>query len=185
MKIRYAFFAIAAVAHLVLVGASAAHIRLFSPDSPLDTAVGHYGSLSGSDNSYAFFAPGVAPQFRVTFTLTDAQGNTWEESGNQGATREAELRYDSMTSMFMFKPLRPRIAASWAAAMFGRYPNAEKVEVAVEAEDMPTMEAYRDGYRPEWAPVYGTAFTRTHALDKQSPAVEETEPAATLADDDM
>ena len=59
----------------------------------------HYGLLSGSDNSYAFFAPGVAPEFRVTFTLTDADGNTWEESGNQGATREAELRYDSMTSI--------------------------------------------------------------------------------------
>jgi hypothetical protein len=189
MKLRYAFFTVAAIFHLILVASSAAHVRLFSPDSPIDTAVDHYGSLSGSDNSYAFFAPGVAPEFRVTFTLTDSDGNTWEESGNQGATREAELRYDSMTSMFTFRKLRGRIAASWAATMFGKHPNAERVEVAVEAQDMPTMEAYRDGYRPEWSPVYTTAFTRNQASDKaesaREPAVEETEPAPQLADSDL
>jgi hypothetical protein len=160
MTLRFAFLTALAAFHLVLVAGGAAHIRLFSPRTAVGTTVTAYSALSGADNSFGFFAPGVAPQFQVHFTLTDDAGKTWEESGEQGTTREANLRFDSTASMFAYKKLRGEVAKSWAAALFGRYPHVRQVEVLAEAEDMPTMEGYREGCRPEWDTVYTASFTR-------------------------
>ncbi len=175
MNVRLAFFAVAAGAHLLLVAASAAHVQV-APPGTAGLVLDGYGALSGSDNTYSFFAPGVAPQFRVTFTLTDADGHSWEETPDVGATREANLRFDSMTGMFTYPKLRKGVAASWSAALFGKHPKAEHVEIAVEAQDMPTMESYRDGYRPEWEPVYWVAFSRGEASDARPTLAQNTNP---------
>jgi hypothetical protein len=160
MTLRFALLTAAAAFHLVLVACGAAHIRLFSPRTPVGHTIDTYATLAGADNSFGFFAPGVAPRFTVQFTLTDDAGRTWEETAEQGSTHEANLRYGSMTSMFSFERLRGKVAASWAAALFGRYPRVQQVEVLAEAEVTPPMVAYRDGFRPERETVYSATFTR-------------------------
>jgi hypothetical protein len=160
MSLRFGLLTAFAAFHLVLVACGAAHIRLFSPRTPVGHTVDAYAALSGADNTFGFFAPGVAPRFTVQFTLTDDAGRSWDEQAEQGVTREANLRFDSMASMFTFKGLRGKVGASWAAALFGRYPHVRQVEILAEAEVMPTMEAYRDGLRPESETVYNATFTR-------------------------
>jgi hypothetical protein len=160
MTWRFKLLALAALAHLILVASSAAHLRLATPRTAAARTIAAYGALSGSDNTFGFFAPHVAPEFHLQFTITSADGRVWEEPANRGVTREASLRFDSMTSLFAFDDLQPRIAASWAAALFGRYPDATRVEMLVEAEDMPTMESFRDGNRPEWDTIYTGDFSR-------------------------
>ncbi len=160
MTWRFKLLALAAAAHLILVASSAAHFRLIEPRTTAGRAIAAYGALSGSDNSFGFFAPHVAPEFHLQFTITGADGRTWEEPANRGLTREASLRFDSMTSLFVYEHLQTRVASSWAAALFGRYPEATRVEMKLEAQDMPTMEAFRDGNRAEWETVYEGDFSR-------------------------
>ena len=52
-----------------------------------------YSSLSGADNGYGFFAPGVGAQFLTTFVLTDTEGNEWTDTLDMGSTSEANLRF--------------------------------------------------------------------------------------------
>jgi hypothetical protein len=160
MTLRFALLTAAAAFHLVLVATSAAHIRLVSPRIPAGRAVEAYATLSGANNSFAFFAPAVAPQFTATFTLTDDTGRTWVETGDQGATHEADLRFQGVTSMFVYERFQERVGASWAAALFGKYPQLRQVEILVEAENMPTMKHYIQGARPVWDTVYSGTFVR-------------------------
>jgi hypothetical protein len=160
MTLRFALLTAAAAFHLVLVASAASHIRLFSPRIPAGRAIENYATLAGANNGFAFFAPAVAPQFTVTFTLTDDQGQTWVENGDQGATHEANLRYQGVTSMFVYERFQERVGASWAAALFGKYPHVRQVEILVEAENMPTMKHYVQGARPVWDTVYSGSFVR-------------------------
>ena len=160
MTFRFALLTAAATFHLVLVATSAAHIRLFSPRLPAGRAVEAYATLAGANNSFAFFAPAVAPQFTAQFTLTDDTGRTWVETGDQGATHEANLRFQGVTSMFVYERFSERVGASWAAALFGRYPHVRQIEILVEAENMPTMKHYVEGMRPDWDTIYSGTFVR-------------------------
>ena len=63
MTARHAAVAVLAAAHLTLVVCGAARLR--PPHGPAGSAVRFYGALSGSDNGFGFFAPGVASQVRM------------------------------------------------------------------------------------------------------------------------
>jgi hypothetical protein len=160
MSLRFAFLTVLAAFHLVLVASSAAHIRPFTQSNELGRVVTSYAALSSADATFSFFAPAVAPQFQSHFALTDDTGRTWEETGDQGATHEANLRFDGVTGMFAYERFRDQVGASWAAAYFGRYPNLRKVEILAEAENIPTMPHFLDGAESRWDTIYTATFTR-------------------------
>jgi hypothetical protein len=165
MRLRLLAIALVTV-HLVLVVCGAAHFRLV----PLSMGgiVQHiYGSLSGSDSGFGFFAPGVSSAMRATFTMTDAHGKTWTDVLEHGNNREARLRLGTVVSNFAEEKMRRDVAASCAATMFGRHPTACQVVVRVEVYELPPMEAYRDGAQPEWVPVYEVKVTREHTPDQE------------------
>jgi hypothetical protein len=165
MKLRILAIALVAV-HLVLVVCGAAHFRLV----PLNMGgiVQHtYGALSGSDSSFGFFAPGVSSAMRATFTMTDDKGHTWTDVLEHGNNREARLRLGTVVSNFAEETMRRDVAASCAATMFGRHPTARQVIVRVEVYELPPMEAYRDGARPEWVPVYEATVSRENTSDRE------------------
>ncbi len=160
MSLKFSLLTALAAFHLVLVAASAAHVRLFSFRTSAGRAGITYAALSGADASFSFFAPAVAPQFQSHFALTDDTGKTWEESGDQGTTHEANLRFDGVTGMFVYERFRDQIGRSWAAALFGKYPHVRQIDILAEAENMPTMPHWLDGARPQWDTVYTGTFTR-------------------------
>jgi hypothetical protein len=185
MSTKHAIFTVLAGLHLTLVGWSAfSGIELFGslkpvgvgtaggaagplglrerPEPPAFNPLAWYGDMSGANNGYGFFAPGVAPEFRAVFTLIDAEGNQWTDTLVHGKTHEANLRLTGIVCLFPEMPeaLQERLAASWAATMFGRHPKAEHVIIRVDVYNPPTMEQYRAGERPAWKPLSRWVYSR-------------------------
>jgi hypothetical protein len=57
--------------------------------------------------------------------------------------------------------LRRAFLGALAANRFGAHPDANVVQVNIEAWDVPTMAEYRRGTRPQWRSVYDATFVRT------------------------
>jgi hypothetical protein len=119
-----------------------------------------YGELSGTDRSFGFFAPTVAPEYRATFTLEDRHGKTWHDHLGRGASHEAFLRIGTMIETVTGDDREDEVAPRWAQVMLHRHPEAVEVEVKVEAYVVPTMAEYRAGARPEWETVYVNRYKR-------------------------
>lgn len=124
--------------------------------------LGHYGDISGANNSYSFFAPAVSSQSRVTLLMMDMQGNEWEDALVRNPATVLGWRAAAILDGLTDFPdqLRRGVTASWASVMFGRHPTATEVTVNVEIEALPTMVEWRRGTRPSWEPVYKSTFRR-------------------------
>lgn len=150
-----------AALHLGLVICGAAHSNVLPPETAPGHALRVARAYSGSDASFSFFAPGVSSQLRARFVLIDAAGGEWHDTLDSAMTREAKLRVSSGVSLLGdFPGLMKVFGPSWSATMFGRHPGAAKVVVALEQHQLPTMEQYRQGQRPEWKTVYVEVFER-------------------------
>jgi hypothetical protein len=163
MKLKVAFAAVLALGHVILVvfGAASSTPEADQPNAGIITnSIGYYATLSGADNGYGFFAPGVAAELRATFTMTDAQGRTWTDTLESSTSHEAELRVTGIVCMYVFERLRGGLLHSWAATMFGRHPEAVEVRIDVEIYDPPTMEEFREGMRAEWEILDTAVFQR-------------------------
>lgn len=168
MNRRQLFLTALAGGHLLLVACGAAGLfRAVPPTNPPARAAHWYGAMSGASMGYGFFAPAVGSQPRAVFVMTDSAGHTWQDDLEAGRNQEVKLRVGSVISTFPAddseEALRQDLLASWAATMFGRHPRATKVEIRVQTFDVPSMEEYRAGARPEWVTAYGATFTRSRA----------------------
>jgi hypothetical protein len=153
MTRRHALATFAAACHLVLVVCGASGL-LFTGDPAMGDwprqGVQLYGALSGAENGYGFFAPGVGAQIRATFILTDASGRTWTDTLERGLSHEATLRAAGSVSLAAEPDFRDDLFRSWIGTMFGRHPEARRVVVRLEMFDPPTMAEYQAGHRAEW-----------------------------------
>ncbi|WP_437737454.1 hypothetical protein [Sorangium sp. So ce1335] len=146
----------------VALAAAAGHLGLvivlgaFQVDlhhlGPVAGAVVAYGTLSGADSGYAFFAPGVGSLPAAAFEIADAAGKTTTDSLKPGTNAEADLRAGNIVTRFWLaqgQALKRSIAASWAGKMFARHPGAASVVVRVEECELASMQEYReeDGLR--------------------------------------
>jgi hypothetical protein len=156
MTRRHALLTLAAAVHLVLVVCGASGILFAGNPKRAPAAlrpVRLYGALSGADAGFGFFAPGVGPQLRVTFTLSDASGRTWTDTLERDLGHEAYLRVAGSFAMATEPFLRDAVYSSWIGTMFGRHPDARRVVVRLEAYDPPTMAEYRAGARARWETI--------------------------------
>jgi hypothetical protein len=164
MTRKHAVCTILAGGLLVVMACSAAQIPLFEGEGFGDRTFRALAHYTGADGSYGFFAPSVASQVRAVFTLSDDEGNSWQDTLEGNRTRETELRFGSLLGQAMQPETQEAVVQSWAAQMLGRHPTATELLVRVEVYDMPTMEQYRAGERPEWNMLYEVTFTRESAL---------------------
>jgi len=163
MRARIARLALPAAAsgaavHLAIVAAGAAGLR---PDSRTSAGalLETYGEYSGADNSYGFFAPAVAAEWRAAFDLYDAASGRWTTRTRPPTNRELALLDSTINGHFAREDLREALAASWAAAAMAERPDAAVVVVRAEAFLVPTMEEYRGGARGRWQTLAAFAFT--------------------------
>jgi hypothetical protein len=155
MTRRHTLYTILAGLHIVLVACGAAGWSVLPPNTALGHGLRVVRGYTGSDASYAFFAPGVSSTVRATFTMTDANGKQWTDTLDAGMSREAQLRIGSGVGMTgAFPNLLPAFVHSWAATMLGRHPTAETVTVSIEVYEVPPMDAAKSGQRPEWIQVF-------------------------------
>jgi hypothetical protein len=160
---RRSTWAVLAAVHLCLVIWGATQFRL-PPDNPLMRAFDIYGTLSGANTGYGFFAPEIGSELRARFEIEDSAGRTFTDTLQRGVNRETALRINNIIGTIterMEKPAeRRRLAASWAGKMFARHPDARQVAVILESYDLPSLERYRAGDRTGWSPFYRAVFSR-------------------------
>src|SRR5512140_19169 len=115
----------AAIGHLVLVALGASHVRFDGARWPA-RAVACYCALTGADNAYGFFAPGVTPIPWARFEVTTPAG-VRVDALETGINREADLRVRNVLGAFPegSPALRRSLAASWAGKVLSRHPGAE------------------------------------------------------------
>lgn len=159
---RYRIWLGAVLCHLFLVMLGAGNVDL-ERLGIFGQAIAFYGAVSGSAESYGFFAPGVSSQLEVLFDLTDRSGKTRTISLETGASHEADLRVGNVIGQFSNESEEPEklqrsVAASLAGTVFGRYPEAKEVNVRLEEFTPVSMADYRVGKRPQWAPIYQAKF---------------------------
>lgn len=172
MNAKHKLLMLLALVHICLAAFGAAAISLGDPENiPL---VEWYRHMSGADNDFAFFAPGVGAQQRVQFVLQDDEGRTWTESLRIGPNHEANLCFETVP--FVLASADDRTAwnmlDSMAQTMLKRHSNATSVTIRVESfaaawhtenpeqpvVDFPTMHEYQQGKRPEWLLMYEVTF---------------------------
>jgi hypothetical protein len=151
---------IVGVAHLGLVAVGA--LKVHFGDGWGSRTIAVYAALSGAENFYTFFTPGVGTQIRPIFEVKERSGDVITDVLKKPESSEVDLRVGDLYGVFWWEDeeLHHTLLASWAGTMFTRHPGAEEVVVCVEACDVPSMEEYRDGDRPAWHLVERTAFSR-------------------------
>ncbi len=148
-----------AALHLLMVACGALHVPFSGMAATVSPWARAYGHWTGSSSGFSFFAPGVSPAVRVSFDLEGASGAPLHDDfrSDNGAV---SLRIHSMNLRFNLEESRDALARAWAAAMFGRHPDARSVTVRVESLQLPSMEAHLQGSRPLWTEAYRAVFER-------------------------
>lgn len=153
----------AALAHLGFIVAGALQVGIMGAGR----LPGYYATLSGTQGPYGFFAPGVLPELRATFQITDGAGVATSAVLETRATPEAARRYKNLVTRFWFArdaASRRIFTLSWAKHVFRKHPSAGRVTVRIEAYDPPSMEAWRNGARPAWRLLHAETFARRAKL---------------------
>ncbi|WP_223643474.1 hypothetical protein [Corallococcus sp. EGB] len=157
-----ALWACIAVLHLAAVGAFLwTGLARANSEDAFDRAVRTYQSLSGVISDYRFFAPAVASDTRTGFFLALGDGRTvFEPLASDNL--EVGLRYQCIVASGLRANRKTQdvLAQSWAAVMLGIHPDASRVTIVTQSYQLPSMEAWAAGKRPEWAIHYTGTFGR-------------------------
>ncbi|HZR09394.1 MAG TPA: hypothetical protein VFA79_12495 [Myxococcales bacterium] len=148
----------AAAAHLAFVVAGAMRLS-FPGRSVAAKAFAVYGAYSGANNSYGYFAPGVAAEWRAALDIYDARTGAWTTRTRAAPNLELAVLDSTINSNFSRKDVREALAASWAASELPQAPGAAAVVVRAEAFLLPTLAQYRSGARGAWRTLAAYAFT--------------------------
>lgn len=155
--------ALAAVLHLAAV---CLFVWRGTPEGPGEwrSIARTYQNVSGTFRDYTFFAPAVASDLRAGFFVEGEEEGRSTFVSVAARNREIGFRYNCIVASCM-RDLAGRdlFARSWAALVLGSHPEARSTTVVVEAYDVPTMESYRQGQRPQWDLVYAGTFARRRA----------------------
>lgn len=148
---------LAAACHLVFVILAAAHVRPYPTGGPF-AILEAYGTWSGSNNNFGFFAPAVASQIRPQIAVR-IHGR-WIPFSLPVHSTESQLRLHTLYSFFSVEEGQDLLARSWAAAAFRRYEQADAVSVKMQTYELPTRAKYLGGARPAWIEFYRATFLR-------------------------
>lgn len=156
----------AAACHLGLVVTGALGLCLWET-AGVGPALTYYRALSGIDSQYSYYAPSVRAPLRAEFTVLDDAGGEVVDTLETGVTREADIRVEDLVQMFNHgradDAVRRQLAASWAAAILARHPEARAVRVEVSQRQLPDMAALQAGAAPRSRSVFRAQLARALA----------------------
>jgi len=118
-----------------------------------------YGTYTGAQTHFNFFAPTVSTQARAQFVLTKPDGSQVRDE-LLTTNFEANQRLAMMFTFYGVAEVRPFLARSWAVHMLNRHPEADSVEVRVEALDIPTLAEIKSGKAARWVEIDRSKVTR-------------------------
>jgi hypothetical protein len=102
---------------------------------------------------------------RARFAISTPQGKLSEETLETGKGREVAFRLGNVAGTVYIvanhTELRRAFLGALATNRLGAHPEANLVQVSIEAWEMPTMAEYRVGVRPRWRSLHDATFVRT------------------------
>jgi hypothetical protein len=147
----------ASAGHILVVALFAA--GMISGAGSFGSAVAFYGAWTGTATSYSFFAPGVASEIRVRYTVLLADGSSQE--GIVGTTnREMNLRLMTLFGIAPMPEAERVVSRSIAARLFGGYPSARAITIFFDVYDLPSLNQVKTGFRPTWKQIHSAEFLR-------------------------
>jgi len=164
--------------HQLLVGLAAVHL-LLATGGVLDLArhlpkrgplafIDAYAHWAGVNTRFNFFAPKISSGMRLSFDITRGSGEVVQDTLGS-ANPSVNHRVSAMLFRFAKQKTQDDLVRAWAATMFGRYPDAQHVTVHLSVHQLPTMEAWRDGARPEWKEFYRAELERRRPAPPTAP----------------
>ncbi|WAS92445.1 hypothetical protein [Nannocystis punicea] len=156
----------AAALHLVLVVFGGLGICLWEVEAlgPLGPLFTYYSALTGADSGYGFYAPSVGDPPTITLTIVDDAGHAIADTLAPHLTREADIRVEDLIELFHHRraddELRAQLAASWAATLFWRHPQARSVTIDMGFRRVPSLVDAARGKATRWRSVYRARVVR-------------------------
>ena len=148
-------FIIISIIHIFYVFISAFDINFFQKNATLYKISDFLGTLSGANNTYAFFAPSVPPSLKVNYKLFDNNFFIKEvEDKDPYKISSLNLLQNNISN----KNLRTAIVASYAADIFRQYPKINRIKVLIFIQVIPTLENHTNEHL-EWEIFYEVTFT--------------------------
>jgi len=155
------FWLLVVIFHLFLVAIGALMLQ-FPPESTIANLFNGYGKLTGASQGFNYFAPEITSELRARFEIARANGKVDEESLSPGATREAQLRLNTIIGELGGRvgdeKARQALAARWAARIFQRNPDARTVTVVLESFRLPSLQEFKDRSQTGWDLFYRGTF---------------------------
>ncbi len=136
------------IIHIALCVLFVAPDVLHTAQGPVWRVLRPYGVYTGAASRYGFFAPNVPSARRVRVRVLCGEKWIPVQAPLRGA--ESELRLTTITSLLMYKEVEESVAASWAAYAFGKLDCGEAALVEVDYYEVPPIQEYRRGARPQW-----------------------------------
>ena len=160
MPVRHKIFYILAGLHLLMIGLYASHFAEWgASENKVIKAAGSIGHATGSNNIFSFFAPALADQPYVVYAVKDKNGKE-AMVDLTGHSPDFTNRINNIYGYLTLPEGRSIISASLAQFVLNRYPDAEKVRVAMVVQQIPDMQEYRKGERSQWRFWFHRDFKR-------------------------
>lgn len=150
MPLKHKLYFVLAAIHLSMVALYATHFADWgNMNNNASKALATVGSYTGSNNIFSFFAPGLSDQPYVVYAVKFKDGKE-KFIDVKGTSPDFTNRINNIYGYLTLPEARQVLSASLAQSMIQRYPDAEKVRVAMVVQKIPDIEEYRKGERSQW-----------------------------------
>lgn len=150
MPLKHKIYFALAIVHLLMVCLYATHFADWgNMENPATKTLATAGRYTGSNNIFSFFAPGLSDQPYVVYNVKFKDGRE-SVIDLTGKSPDFTNRVNNIYGYLTLPEARPLLSASLAQGMLQRYPGASRIRVAMVVQQIPDMEAYRQGERSHW-----------------------------------
>jgi len=161
MPLKHKLCYILAGLHLIMVAMYAAHFGAVGKDGNqvLDAAA-KFGKMTGSNNIFSFFAPGISDQPYVVYATKEAAGKE-HIIDLTGRSFDFTNRLNNIYGYLTLPEARSILSASLAQTVLNLHPTAKEIRVAMVVQKIPTMDEYLQGERVKWKFWFQKDFRNT------------------------
>lgn len=150
MPLKHKIYFVLAFVHLLMIALYSTHFADWgSRNNIAAKTLATVGSYTGSNNIFSFFAPGLSDQPYVIYAVKFKSG-TEKFIDLKGSSPDFTNRVNNIYGYLTLPEAREVLSASLAQSMLQRYPDAEKIRVAMVVQQIPGLEDYRKGARCKW-----------------------------------
>lgn len=168
MPLKHKLYFVLAAMHLFMIALYATHFADWgNTDNTAAKTLATVGSYTGSNNIFSFFAPGLSDQPYVVYTVK-FNDSTEKFIDLKGSSPDFTNRVNNIYGYLTLPEARQVLSASLAQSILQRFQDASKIRVAMVVQQIPGIEAYKNGERSHWKFWFQNDFgVNTEATSKR------------------